>query len=70
MAGTRKPRLGVPDLALLQREVNQLFARLAAELRARAAEEIHRSLLSTVEEYDRGKATDDRTLIVLKRDAR
>lgn len=41
--------------------------RLTVEQRGSTAEEIHERLLAAVEAYDRGKAGDDRTLIVMKR---
>jgi serine phosphatase RsbU (regulator of sigma subunit) len=43
-------------------------ARTAGENRHEPAATIHERLLATVDAYDRGKAVDDRTLIVLKRD--
>ena len=43
-------------------------ARVAGENRHEAAAAIHERLLAAVDTYDCGKAADDRTLIVLKRD--
>jgi phosphoserine phosphatase RsbU/P len=43
-------------------------ARVASETRHERAETIHTRLLAAVDDYEHGKAADDRTLIVLKRD--
>jgi sigma-B regulation protein RsbU (phosphoserine phosphatase) len=43
-------------------------ARVAGETRHECAETIHTRLLAAVDDYEHGKAADDRTLIVLKRD--